>query len=86
MQGVFEKSLVYRRSILDVLHFTETTHYAPDGGSSCCAVHPGTSSHSLAADLAVPDANNLPLHGILSTENTGAFAVLGDFDLLHHLT
>ena len=30
--------MVYRKSILDVLHFTETTYYGPDGGSSGCAV------------------------------------------------
>lgn len=47
---------------------------------------PGTTGDDLAAGLALPDANGLPLDGVLSAEGAGVFGVLADFHLLHLLT
>jgi hypothetical protein len=69
-----------------LVHFTETTNGGSDGGGGCGRVHPGSSSDDALTSLARPDSDAGSLHGILSAECAGIFAVLGDFNLLHHLT
>ena len=45
-----------------------------------------TPSHSLAASSAVPDANHRALHAVLAAECAHVPGVLGDLDLLDHLS
>ena len=59
-----------------------TSHGHCTGGVQCVS----TTSLDLPAVLASPDANSLPLHGILSAELTEVLAVLTDFHLLNLLT
>jgi len=44
--------------------------------------HPGATSESLAAALAVPDAHSGPLDGVLAAEGARVASVLRDFHLL----
>ena len=46
---------------------------------------PGTTGNGLLAALAFPDANGLPLDGVLSAEGANVSSVLADFHLLHLL-
>ena len=46
---------------------------------------PGTTGHGLLAGFAFPDANGLPLDGVLSAEGANVSSVLADFHLLHLL-
>lgn len=47
---------------------------------------PGTTSDSLAAAFAVPDADRMSLHSVLSAECAYVSCVLCDFHLLHLLS
>ena len=38
------------------------------------------------ATVALPDAYDLPLHGVLAAEDAAVGSMLGNFDLLDHLT
>lgn len=46
----------------------------------------GSSSNSLLARLAAPDADGVALDGVLSAESAHVLGVLCDFHLLHLLT
>ena len=47
---------------------------------------PGTTSDSLLAASALPDADGLALDGVLAAERAGVASVLADFHLLHLLS
>ena len=72
---------------LQLLELSQPPHGAPDGGSGGGGVVPSSSSNDHTAILitASPDANNLPLHLVLSTEGACVLGMLGDFHLLDGL-
>ena len=62
----------------------QTADGGPDRGGGGGGVSPGTSGDLDAAVLgaAVPDADGVTLHAVLSAEGAGVLCVLGDFHLL----
>ena len=71
-------------SFLNV-HLSQTSDGWSNWSGCGRSINPCSSSNYSLASFATPNANTSALHGFLAAESAGVFAVLGDFNFLHHL-
>lgn len=81
---ICEQLTTTRRKLF--LKISQSSDGRSDGGGGHGSVDVGSSGDDLVALGAVPDSGGLSLHGLLSAERAGVAGVLGDLELLGHLT
>jgi hypothetical protein len=81
-----EKESYNRRLRLNGGHLAKAPDRAPDRGVGGSGHGVRAASQGLLAALALPDANNLALDGVLAAEGAGVGGVLRDLRLLDLLT